>query len=347
GRNSNPLSNFLWWISHLFSTTRLEPRGSLDPDLLEEVLASLDEAVIGRPPSEGGLKLEDGELVIEEPRSGLRIDRAQAEKLLLDSFLHLERRPVALPVREESPQLTTADFAAARTRAEFMLSAPVVLTAEDGTSLTFSVADLEEAFRATVAGNPVHVELGFDVPTVESRLETVRSQFESAPVDARFEIDGYQVNIVPSRNGTLIDPEKTAAVLAEVSRTSLRRGELPLEEGAEPEVTTADLEELDIHHLVSQFTTYHDCCGNRVTNIHLFADKIDGAIVAPGEEFSLNEYGGRRTTEDGFLPDGTIIGGEIVDTVGGGVSQFATTFYNAVFWGGYEDVAHKPHSFYI
>ena len=33
--------------------------------------------------------------------------------------------------------------------------------------------------------------------------------------------------------------------------------------------------------------------------------------------------------------------------MGGGVSQFATTFYNAVFWGGYQDVDHKPHSFYF
>ena len=70
-------------------------------------------------------------------------------------------------------------------------------------------------------------------------------------------------------------------------------------------------------------------------------------MVMPGETFSLNESAGERTTEDGYLEDGTIIGGEITDTVGGGVSQFATTFYNAVFWGGFEDVVHKPHSFYF
>ena len=38
---------------------------------------------------------------------------------------------------------------------------------------------------------------------------------------------------------------------------------------------------------------------------------------------------------------------ELEDTVGGGVSQFTTTLYNAVFWGGYEDVEHKPHSYYF
>jgi hypothetical protein len=42
-----------------------------------------------------------------------------------------------------------------------------------------------------------------------------------------------------------------------------------------------------------------------------------------------------------------IFDGELIDDVGGGVSQFATTFFNAVFYGCYEDVDHKPHSYYF
>jgi hypothetical protein len=77
------------------------------------------------------------------------------------------------------------------------------------------------------------------------------------------------------------------------------------------------------------------------------ADAMDMVIVRSGSEFSVNEHAGQRTEEKGYLPAGTIIAGQLQDTVGGGVSQFATTFYNAVFWGGYEDIAHKPHSFYF
>jgi vancomycin resistance protein YoaR len=77
------------------------------------------------------------------------------------------------------------------------------------------------------------------------------------------------------------------------------------------------------------------------------ADAIDGTLVLPGETFSINEHVGERTTEKGYLDAGSIVAGEIVDTIGGGVSQFATTFYGAVFWGGYEDVAHQPHSYYF
>ena len=114
-----------------------------------------------------------------------------------------------------------------------------------------------------------------------------------------------------------------------------------------PAAFADDVERLGIRYLVSSYTTYHKCCASRVTNIQLFADKVDGAIVAPGRRFSLNRHVGKRTSAEGFLPAGTLVKGELVNTVGGGVSQFATTFYNAMFWGGYRDVAHKPHSFYF
>ncbi|MDX1449600.1 MAG: VanW family protein [Acidimicrobiia bacterium] len=84
-----------------------------------------------------------------------------------------------------------------------------------------------------------------------------------------------------------------------------------------------------------------------MVNIQKMADAIDGTIVVPGQTFSINDHVGERTLEKGYLPAGSIVAGEIVDTVGGGVSQFATTFYNTVFWGGYEDIEHKPHSYYF
>ncbi len=97
-------------------------------------------------------------------------------------------------------------------------------------------------------------------------------------------------------------------------------------------------------HLVSRFTTHHPCCATRVTNIQTLADTLDGTIIAPGEIFSLNQAIGERTEEKGFASAGTIMGGEMVNTVGGGVSQFATTLYNAVYWAGLKDIYHQPHS---
>jgi hypothetical protein len=107
------------------------------------------------------------------------------------------------------------------------------------------------------------------------------------------------------------------------------------------------MEGLNVKHLVSQFTTYHDCCAPRVTNIQRIADAVDGVLVLPGQTFSLNDHVGERTIEKGYVDAGSIVAGEIVDTIGGGTSQFTTTMYNAVYWGGYQDVEHQPHSYYF
>ena len=104
--------------------------------------------------------------------------------------------------------------------------------------------------------------------------------------------------------------------------------------------------------VVSEFTTFHPPNQARNINIDLIADMTDGAVVAPGEVFSLNDHVGQRTEEKGFVAAGAIIGGIVYccdhpANIGGGTSQFATTLYNAVFFGGYEDVFHRPHSLYF
>jgi vancomycin resistance protein YoaR len=69
--------------------------------------------------------------------------------------------------------------------------------------------------------------------------------------------------------------------------------------------------------------------------------------VLPGATFSLNETVGERTAENGFVKGFIIDGGQFREDFGGGVSQVATTTFNAAFFAGLEDVEHKPHSFYI
>ena len=74
---------------------------------------------------------------------------------------------------------------------------------------------------------------------------------------------------------------------------------------------------------------------------------IDGTVLKPGETFSLNDTVGERTAENGFVKGFIIENGIFKEDYGGGVSQSATTTFNAAFFAGLEDVEHKPHSFYI
>lgn len=86
---------------------------------------------------------------------------------------------------------------------------------------------------------------------------------------------------------------------------------------------------------------------DRNQNIRQAADYLDGTGVPPGERMSLNEAIGPRTRERGFTENGFISDGEMESAVGGGVSQVATTFFNAVWFSGHRILTHKPHSIYF
>ncbi len=350
GRQGSVVEQFRWWLNHIFSIETIPVDGSVNEDALSAVFDLWDESAISNPPFEGAVEVRDLQAVARYPHPGIGIDRPSATQVILTSLLDPDRPIATIETAPLDPELTDADIDAAVEEARQMIGGPVVLSRQDPEmSVTFSPQDLASALRSQLVHNsPMHIQLSFDPEVIRTILEPLSADLGVPPRDAAFEVgEDSQITIVPSRPGQIVDPDLTAGALAVASRLPEREGRLPFEDAAEPDFTTEDAEALHIKHLVSQFTTYHRCCQNRVTNIQLLADIIDGVIVLPGEEFSINEYVGERDTARGFLPDHTIVQGKMVDTIGGGVSQFATTFYNAMYWGGYEDITHSPHSYYF
>jgi vancomycin resistance protein YoaR len=215
--------------------------------------------------------------------------------------------------------------------------------------LELSRADLLGALRSRPVLEPqAGIELFFDARSFKKRLDEFSAELEEPAVDAKFVVDAAgRLTLTPSRPGTRVDADAMAAVVLSAARDPQRLGALPVERGAEPSFSSADAEGLRITKMVSQFTTRHACCQPRVTNIHLIADMLDGTIVRPGETFSVNALVGARTEDKGFVKAPSIEDGEMVDTPGGGISQFATTLFNAVLEGGYDIVERQPHSFYF
>jgi len=147
-------------------------------------------------------------------------------------------------------------------------------------------------------------------------------------------------------------PDAVAATPLALSNPMLLTADLSLPHATSAAITSFTGVPCSPMAKVSEFTTYYPAGQSRVTNIHLIADAADGAVVLPGEVFSLNDRVGERTIEKGYVAAGAIIGGELYccdhpANIGGGTSQFATTLYNAIFFGAYEDVYHRPHSIWF
>ena len=347
GREGNGAYQFMWWLQHIFSTEELQLVGSASDEALEDIFDRWESEVIAMPPSLGAVVLEDGVPQPVYPSPGVGLDRDSAASIINEALLEADPDNHDLPTETIVPRLTRQDIDEAVAEATALLSEPIRLVYA-GDQVVFTPDQLTAAYRSeTIAQGTPQIVHSFDPGVIDGYLEPIRANYEAEPVDAEFLITGDEIEIIPGKRGTRIDEDLTAQKLLQAGGTTGRVGQLPIVEDADPDVTTEELEALGIEHLVSSFTTYHSCCENRVINIQTMADTIDEHIVMPGEEFSINGFVGQRTEEKGYVPAGTIIAGELVDTVGGGVSQFATTMYNAVFWGGYEDITHSPHSYYF
>ncbi|MDN8688437.1 VanW family protein, partial [Staphylococcus aureus] len=90
--------------------------------------------------------------------------------------------------------------------------------------------------------------------------------------------------------------------------------------------------------LIGEFTTRYPHAPYRNTNQSEAARRINGTILRPGETFSFNKVVGERTEANGFVTGFVINGGVFREETGGGVSQVATTAYNAAFFAGLDDV---------
>ena len=78
GRNGNVISEFAWWISHIFDTVHVPVRGSIDDVAIGEVFDTWDAEVIALPPSPGGVILTDGRPTAVYPEVGTGVDRPAA-----------------------------------------------------------------------------------------------------------------------------------------------------------------------------------------------------------------------------------------------------------------------------
>jgi len=83
---------------------------------------------------------------------------------------------------------------------------------------------------------------------------------------------------------------------------------------------------------------------NRVGNIKLALEALNGKRLDPGESLSFNQSTGERTGKKGYKEAGAIRNGRMVLEPGGGVCQVSTTLFNAVAKADLTIVKRQPHS---
>ncbi len=312
--------------------------------LLTKRLTQLSEEV-GRPPVEGAVRFEPDRPLPTYPRTGTALDVPAAEEAVLTAFLSGDG-PVDLELEMVPPQITAAEVdRALQEFAEPALSAPVTLVAA-GESVTLPPEQYAGSLSMRAEGSRLVPSV--DVSGTAQRAQALLRRASATPRDATVALVEGRPRVVPARDGVTVDEDGLAeALLRAVAAEGDDRTVTVPTVLDEPDLTTEEVRSWGVREVVSEFTTYYPHAEYRNVNIGRAAELIDGTLLAPGELFSFNETVGERTAANGFTRGFVISDGVFKEDYGGGVSQVATTTFNAAFFAGLEDVEHQPHSFYI
>ena len=298
-------------------------------------------------PVDARLRYDGTKIKQKQAQEGVVLQQDPAATTITSSFLKVTDS-IALPADISQPAVTNDE--ADKVVATF--AKPAI---SDSIKVNVSGADSFEISPRMLAGSISFVQRdGTLVPVLDEKKlrRNARPALKRVelvePKNARVRLVNGKPKVIPAVNGTTItaDNLKKAVEPVLIKPAAERKVSVQLT-GDKASFSTADARKLGIKQVTGQFTTYFPYLPYRNINIGRAAALINGTLLKPGDVFSLNQIVGERTASNGFTEGYIIKDGRFRKELGGGVSQSATTTFNAMFFAGLKDIEHKPHGLFI
>ena len=344
GRSGSVLTQPFAWLASLVSPRQAPTLVTVDETQIRTVLAEVDPT--GREaPVEPSVTGAAGQIAVVPGQPGRGLVPAEVAAAI-PAAARVGELPITIAAEpgEIPPQY---DMQAAEAVAEEARALTATSLAVSAGSTTAEIPPETLRTWLTSVATPEQLTLDFDEAQAFADLGELLVGAGKRPVDAGFRVEGDQVIPVAGSSGTACCEDVAGELVVEALRSGGGQAvELPLKV-VQPKRTLAEAEALGVRQPIASFTTNYAAGQSRVTNIHRIADLTRGAVLEPGETFSVNGHVGPRTRAKGFALGGFINNGVLEEAVGGGVSQYATTLFNAAFFGGLDFDEYQAHSLYI
>ncbi|HEX7095915.1 MAG TPA: VanW family protein [Acidimicrobiales bacterium] len=330
----SPLS----WIGGLFRDRKAPLRMQLDDAAFNATLEAFETE--GDDPVR--FEVRDGAIVAEGGTGGQVVERDAARVALMQAAARGDN-----PIRVE---VTLTDAPPELSRQELLdLAAKANAATAGGIDVTVAgqVRRIEpEMLRSWLRPDVENRSFTVDTAAAVADLGPLLPEVASEGSDAQFVVENDVPVIVGGDPATACCADDTGARILDALQSGRRDAQLALRETPRPRGRQW-AESLGIKELVGEFTTRYQPGQPRVINIKRISELTRGVVIEPGQTFSINEFVGRRTVENGFVAAGSIQNGVFEDSVGGGISQYATTLFNAAFFAGLDFAEYQSHSIYI
>ena len=339
GRSGNILTQIAEQTKVLFAAREIAVPINYDAD---ELAGYVDQLAIetDRDPIWPKLVKKNGVITVSPGSDGIKINKIQLIKTIIEGWGKPETQLIEVPT----------DKISAKEDVQLVTNAIQALNKWGDKKIKFGYKDYE----LTLSNEEMMAIYGLTGEAVnedqfEQLLTKIKQQVETEPKDAVFVFEDNKVKeFKPEIVGVKVDAPalktKLATVLAEADKEAL---EIPVIQSL-PKVKTGDINNLGIKELigVGKSAFAHSIAG-RVFNINLAASRINGTLVAPGEDFSFNQAVGDISRASGYQSAYIISGGKTVLGDGGGVCQVSTTVFRAALNAGLPITERKAHAYRV
>lgn len=190
----------------------------------------------------------------------------------------------------------------------------------------------------------IGLPISLDSPSALESLVALKASIDRAPKNARFDFESGSV--IEEAEGLSLDVYGTLerldrALVENTAEIEMVVRQLP------SRITQSELSNIKVDSVIGFFETRVSRLikdKDRTHNVLLGAARLNGQIIMPGQVFSFNDVLGDRGEARGFRYAPVIAGGVLVEGMGGGTCQVASTLNAAAFFAGLVVVDRRPHS---
>lgn len=313
---------------------------------------------INRPALDAAIAVQDLNVTTTPGQIGRQVDQRATLANLNAVIYQLRSGEVQVVVAEHEPEIMDASAAAETVRAilasdlEIFIEEP---SPDDPGPWTADRSALAEMVVLSRVPDPDGSGQMYVVSLNEAQLRSFLNpkvqELAREPVNAKFVFNdqsGQIEPISPSSRGRQLDVSATIQLINQTVVTTNHQVPLvfTIHEPGAPD--TAAGVDLGVRELVSQARTSYVGSGEgRRANIVAAASRFHGVMIAPGQQFSFNQYLGEVSPETGFSEALIIYNGRTIKGVGGGVCQVSTTAFQAAFHAGYPIEERWQHAYWV
>ncbi|MBA3047051.1 VanW family protein [Patescibacteria group bacterium] len=359
GRDKDFFSNLNNKINCLIRKRAISLSFSMNEEEIKKILIeNFSEFEIPAENAKLILKEQNNQFFVNGETLGKIINYEKALELLKINLSKLNSSPIQLSTETDYPEIYKKDCLNIEAKAKNILSlAPITLIFEDN-KWEVDKEQLAQWLSLKIkseAKNQDLVNIGLNKNIVEQFLkEKIAPDIDQEPINAKFEIkDGRVAEFQASRDGIKLKIEdsfeKINYKLTNYSFDETKENKIELVvKDLKSSVNTNDVNSLGINEIIGiGESNFSGSPQNRRHNIKTGADSLNGALIKPDEEFSINSALGEIDAESGYLPELVIKGNKTIPEYGGGLCQIGTTIFRAALSSGLPITQRRSHSYRV